>query len=233
MEVFDHQQRRAVGGDALQQRQQRFEQAALGDRRPRLARRVVGRLSELGRQTGQFDAQPRRELRHGGVVGPGQAPQDACERCVGQLPVAEGDAVAAEDPNAVLARLGDQFVQQPALADARLTRDEDEGWPPRGSVAECGPQLRELGLASDQSTARHSRRHRTSIAPRPCGHAPTSARRAEFFAVRRDGVVMKGFHGVGAPSGSVATTEASATRARSTSGRWCVLRPATPYSGLH
>ncbi len=54
---------------------------------------------------------PGRELRHGRVVGPREAAQDARERRVRQLPVAERDAVAAKDANAVLARLSGQFIQ--------------------------------------------------------------------------------------------------------------------------
>jgi hypothetical protein len=68
-------------------------------------------LSELGRQARQFDAQPRRELGHGRVGGPCEAAQDARERRVRQLPVAERDAVAAKDADAVLARLSGQFIQ--------------------------------------------------------------------------------------------------------------------------
>ena len=73
------------------------------------------------------------------------------ERRVGQLALAQLDAVAAQHarPAGGGARL--QLAHEPALADARLADDERERRLAAGGVGERGLELRQLERAADES----------------------------------------------------------------------------------
>ena len=86
-------------------------------------------------------------------------PERAEQRGIGQLALAELDAVADQHERVARARPAEQLVQQARLADAGLARHQHERRPTAGSVVQRGLQLRELAGPSDEAGACHSGGH--------------------------------------------------------------------------
>ena len=106
----------ASSASDVEQREQRLEHARLGRRRPPLLA-----LPEAGEDRVEGGAERGRERIEGGVPVAHERPQRGEQRRVGKLVLAELDAVAGEHARAGLARVPDQLVGEPGLADARLT----------------------------------------------------------------------------------------------------------------
>jgi hypothetical protein len=102
------------------------------------------------------------------VAAAGQRAQRGDDRRVGQLGVAEVDAVAPEDAGVARAGGLDEVVDQAALADARLAGDEDEAALVRGRTVERRVELGELDAASDEGVGGDAGGHVGSMFP----HAP-------------------------------------------------------------
>ena len=113
MDVLEDEHERLRLGQAPQEGEQELEHAPL---RERALGAGLGRV-ELGQQ--------RREARGAAaeLVG-AQAAQRADDRRVGQLAVAEVDAVAGEHARALRAGAGGELGDQARLADARLAGDQ-------------------------------------------------------------------------------------------------------------
>ncbi len=116
VQVLDQQQHRPVRGEAVEQRQQAFEQ-------PRLRARVrIGRVRGgrgAGQQRRDRGAQLRRQR---GIAGAGQRPQRGHERDVGQLALAEVDAVAREHEHIRAPRRGARARPRAATCRRRSRR---------------------------------------------------------------------------------------------------------------
>ena len=92
-----------------------------------------------------------------------ERPQDAHERRVGKLFLAELDALADRDAAAVLTDAAGQLGHHARLADARLAGHEGQRRTAVGGVVQRGLELGQLGRAPDQPAARHPRGHDLSI----------------------------------------------------------------------
>ena len=68
------------------------------------------------------------------------------------LPAAADEGTEAADTPAA-----DQLVREPALADPRLTDEQEQATPSGEGVLESRLQLRELGLAADEDPSRRVR----------------------------------------------------------------------------
>ena len=167
VDVLEHERERPLAAELLEQREQRLEQARLAERRlvgPQLlGAGGRGARTELGEEGGELGASARGELVEDGIAFAGERAQHAHDRCVGQLLVAELDALADLHATARLPRPPRELGQEAGLAYARFTRDEGQGWVSSGRVAEGGFELRELGHAPDEPAARHTCRHDRSI----------------------------------------------------------------------
>jgi hypothetical protein len=157
VQVLDHEQHRLLLGHRLEQRQQRLEHARLLGRW-----RVVRGLGEPGQDRAQIGAVGRRERVEGRVPLPGDAAQGPEQRRVGELALAELDAVAAEHARARLAGPLGQLTREAGLPDARLTRHERQRRSARGRGVQRGGELLQLAGSTDEARARD-----------PCGHGPT------------------------------------------------------------
>ena len=143
-------------GQASQEGEQELEHAPL---RERALGAGIGRV-ELGQQ--------RRQAGRGAAELAGvEAAQRADDRRIGQLAVAEVDAVAGEHARALRPRAGRELGDQPRLADARLARDQGDRRAPVGRALERRGQARELALAPDELGARDPLRQVNR--PRPTG----------------------------------------------------------------
>ena len=158
VQVLDHEQHRALAAERVQQRQQALEQARL----PGVAGAghvvVPAAQSRQQRRDGRAHVVGER-----GVPGAGERAQRGDERQVGQLALAEVDAVAGEHERAGLARAALDLGEQPRLADPRLAGEEHERRAPVGGVRERRLERGELGVAADQPDARHARRRAHAI----------------------------------------------------------------------
>ena len=160
VDVLEHERERLLAAQVVEQRQQRLEQARLALGRLAGERRL---RAELGEEGGELGADGGGEFVEDGVAVAGERPQDAHDRRVGQLLLAELDGLADHDARAGVARPARELGHHPRLADAGLTRDEGQGRVPGGGVAERRLELRELCDAPDQAAARHTCRHGLSI----------------------------------------------------------------------
>jgi hypothetical protein len=156
VQVLDQQQHGLAGAEPVEQRQQALEQPAL---RAALAiglGRLLGRDREPREQRGDRRAHGLRERR---VARARERAQRGDERDVGQLALAEVDAVAGQHErtglNGSLLDLGEQA----RLADARVAGHERQRRPPVGGVDQRGLELRQLGGAADQARARDPGAH--------------------------------------------------------------------------
>ena len=160
VDVLEHERERLLAAQQVEQRQQRLEQ-------PRLAlRRLAGRArlaAELGEQRRELGAGAGGELVENRVALAREPAQDADDRRVGELLVAELDALADRDAGAAVGRPAGELGDRARLADARLARHEGERGAAVGGVAQRGLELGELRRAPDQPAARHPRGHRLSI----------------------------------------------------------------------
>ena len=129
VQVLDRHQQAVLAGQKLQQLQQRVEQARL---RGRLVVGLAVAAAEPGEDLGERVARGAGEQRRErGIAGAGQRAQRADDRRVGQLALAQLDAVAADHADAVGARRALELAQQPRLADAGLAGHERERRPAR------------------------------------------------------------------------------------------------------
>ena len=162
MEVLERDHDGRLGAEAVQEAEHRLEQAAL---RGGVGLAVRGRRAgQPGEETGELGAGARIESVEGGMAGAGEGPERRHERGVGQLALAELDAVAAQDLRAGSLGAIQQLADQARLPDARVTRYEGERRPAFGSVGQSRLELLELGRPADQPAARDPRGHATSIA---------------------------------------------------------------------
>ena len=163
VKVLDRQHHGLVAPEQVEQREQRLEHARL--------RRLVAvhdrgrrRRRELGEEAREPGPRGRAELVEHRVAVAREGSQGGDDWGVGELVVAEGHALAADDAGLGRERSALELLQEPRLAYARLTRDERERRPAGGSVGQRRLQLRELSAAADESAARHARGHGSSIA---------------------------------------------------------------------
>ena len=112
MEVLDHEHRRRVLREPVEQGQQRLEHARLGG-----VTRAVG-LPEAGEDRVECGAERGRERIKGRVAVADERAQRCEQRRVGKLVLAQIHAVTGEHARPGLARVPDQFVGKPRLADA-------------------------------------------------------------------------------------------------------------------
>ena len=136
MEVLDGEEERLVLAESVDQPQQRLEQ-------PRLRRgiRSVGparHRAELGEKDRELGPDWGGELVEDRVVCAREGTQRGDERGVGQLALAQLDAVPGEDARAPGRGARFQLGEQAGLSDARVTRYEGERRALRGRVGESG-----------------------------------------------------------------------------------------------
>ena len=175
VDVLDDQDDGRVAAEAVDRRQQRLEEPRLG-----LAVGLVALLVAGGRSVGvvggvvqarqqrrQLVARGGRQLQQRGVAGPDQRPQRADQRRVRQLAVAQLDALAAEHPRAVVARVARQLAEQPRLPDARLAGHERQRRAAGIGVAHGLHERRELVVAADQAAADGGGGHLASLRCEP------------------------------------------------------------------
>jgi hypothetical protein len=175
VEVLDGQQDGAVASEALEQRQERFEDARLG-RRVAVVRGHRRGRRELGQEAREPGPGGRAELVEHGVAVAREGSQGGDDGGVRKLVLPQGDAIAGDDPRLGVERQALELLQQARLADARLTRDEGERRAPCRSVVHGRLQLRELAGAAYEPAARHACAHGSSIARRRrCGHVRESS----------------------------------------------------------
>ena len=118
-----------------------------------------------GEQRVEPGAQLRRERLQHGIAVAHERPQRSEQGRVGQLALAELDAVAPEDDDTGLARADHELVGEPRLADARLAGDQRQRGAALCGVAQGGLQLRELAGPPDEARARHACCHAGSMVP--------------------------------------------------------------------
>ena len=160
VDVLEHERERLLAAEVVEQREQRLEQPRLALRRLAAVLRLRAELREQG---GELRARAGGQLVEHGVAVARERAQDAHDRRVGQLLLAELDALAERDARAALAGAACELGQHPRLADARLAGDEGERRVPARRVAQRGLELCKLGRAADQPAARHTGRHNLSI----------------------------------------------------------------------
>jgi hypothetical protein len=150
MQVLDREQHRGVLAEAVEQPQQRLEQ-------PRLCRGVAPRrcgahpVAEPRQEGGELGAHGRGKLIEHGVPGARERAQHGHQRRVGQLAIAELDAVPAERASARGAGPRRELGKQARLAHARVARDERKPGLSRGCVGERAVELGELGRAAHEN----------------------------------------------------------------------------------
>ena len=136
VDVLEHERERLLAAEMVEQRQERLEQARLAERRLVRAQRLgPGAVAKLGEEGGELGADAGGQRVEDGVALAGERAQDAHDRGVGQLLLAELDALADRDARARVPRAAGELGHHAGLADARLTRDEGQGWPPSRRVA--------------------------------------------------------------------------------------------------
>ena len=174
VEVLDRQQQAVLAAEPLEQLQQALEQARLGGRR---LLRPFGALAlpQAGEHVREAGAGGGSQRVQRGVAGARERAQGGDDRRVGQLALAELDALAAEHAHPVLARGALELAEQPRLADARLAGDERDRRLARARVGQPGLELGQLVVAADERGAGDARRHTSSIAINP--DATTAASR--------------------------------------------------------
>ena len=122
MDVLEHERERLLASQVVEQRQQRLEQARLAERRLVGAQlfgiAARGALAELGKQRRELRAHPRRELVEDGVALTRERSQHAHDRCVGQLLLAELDALADRDACPFVPHVASELGHHAGLADA-------------------------------------------------------------------------------------------------------------------
>jgi hypothetical protein len=158
VQVLDDQQHGRHAPEPHERAEQQLEQPRLPEAGGLRRRRLD--LAEVRHEARQLPARGTEHLDQ--VVGielRGQRPQRADDRRVRQLGVADLDAVPEQHDHAVLARLLRDLADEPALADARLARDQDaRGLAGRGG-GDRGTQHLELTFPSHQSGARQASGH--------------------------------------------------------------------------
>ncbi len=168
MQILEDEDDRCGRAQRVDELEQRFEE-------PRLRRFVRGTVDPAGDDVdtrGQRGRQ-RRQRRHGRVrqgvqdrvAGAGQRSQCSDERGVGQLALAERQAVAGEHAGPpAAADAAAEGVQEPRLAQAGFTRDEDERRASGRRVLQGRLQHREFRVAAHERAGRQALCHGSSIA---------------------------------------------------------------------
>ena len=151
VQVLDRDHQPVLAREQLQQLEQAVEQARLGGRLV-----VVAGLAEAGEDLGERAARGVGELLEGRVAGAGQRAQRADDRRVGQLALAQLDAVAADHADAVGAGRALELGQQAGLPHARLAGHERERRTAADGLGQRPAQLDELCGASDEGRARNA-----------------------------------------------------------------------------
>ena len=145
VQVLDHQQHGGLARQPVEHREQRLED-------PRLVARAAlvpaDRGGEPGQQRGQLGPDVVGERVEHRVRVAHQRAQRGDQRGVGQLALAELDALAAQHARAVGGRARLELGDEPALADARLADHEGERRLPARRIGERGLELRELQRAA-------------------------------------------------------------------------------------
>ena len=174
VDVLDDQDDRRVATEAVDRRQQGLEEPRLRLAVGLAALMLAGGycavaigIGQAGQQRRQLVARGGGKLQQRGVLGTDQRSQGADQRRVGQLAVAELDALAAEHACAVVARLAGQLAQQPRLPDARLAGHERQRRAARVGVAHGLHERRELVVAADQAAADGGGGHIASLRREP------------------------------------------------------------------
>ena len=137
----------ALRDEQLEHREQRLEDARLvaGAALPPAAG------AQPGQERGELGADVVRQLVQHRVAVAHERAQRGDERRVGQLALAELDAVAVQHARPVGLGAGLQLGDEPALADARLADHERERRLAGGGVGQRGLELRQLQRAADET----------------------------------------------------------------------------------
>jgi hypothetical protein len=169
VDVLQRKDDRTALAEALEQREQRLEEPALGRAALIVADRLRGSVAaggELGDERRQLGAGRRAEPVEHRIAGAGERAQRADERRVGQLALAQLNGVPADDDRVLLvAGAALELGQEPALADAGLAGDEGERRLALLGLAQGRLQLGELVRPADQASARDAGRHDLQYAP--------------------------------------------------------------------
>lgn len=146
MQVLQDEDDGAVGGEALQQPDGQFEEAG----RAVLTEGAADRGAQLGEDPGQFALLALG--RRGDLLGqqPPQAAQGGGEGREGQSVAADLHTAADRDDRVVTARAGDQLLDEPGLADPRLTADEQRLRLADGGAGERIGEYGQLAVATDE-----------------------------------------------------------------------------------
>ena len=172
--VLQDQHHRLLVAEQVEQLQQRFEQSQLARAIPAMlgqrSRIVVVQTRE---QRGQLNAASAAEPIERRVAFADQRAQRAQQGCVRKLGLTLLDGLPPEDERAGACQLL-ELTYQPALADARVTSDQDQRWAPIRRLGERQLQLRELSRSPDEVGAREPHPHVPSIARMHGGLPATS-----------------------------------------------------------
>ena len=147
MQVLDDEQHRGLAREPVEHREQRLEDPALVAG----AAHALARGAEAGQQRGQLGGDVGRQVLEDRVAVAHERAERRDERRVGQLALAQLDAVAAEHARAARGGARLQLPHEPALADAGLPDDEGERRLAARGVGERGLELRQLERAADES----------------------------------------------------------------------------------
>jgi hypothetical protein len=165
VQVLDHEQDGALVAERLEQRQQGLEDA-------RLEGVLAGRpVPEAGEHVRERRPQRVGERVEGGMLVAYERSQRRHQRRVGELALAELDAVAGEHEGSRLARPPDELLDQARLPHARLAGYQRQRGAPISRVVKRGLQLGELAGSPDEAGACHAGGHRrmTILPPRGPG----------------------------------------------------------------
>ena len=175
VDVLDHEQQRPVRGESAEQPDEGIEQAGAGRgraERPGVRRGSPGSVIAVGAgdpgkardQGSQRVERPGVEVEQGlaivGVEVIAQGGRDGGER---QAHPADRDAAALEDPKASLGGPTGELPDEPALAHARLARDEELGRIPLGDAIEDQLGASQLVRPPDEDGADGATGHRRII----------------------------------------------------------------------
>jgi len=166
VQVLHDEHNERVLAQRLEQGEQRLEHARLG--------RVAGRMPGSKAGHDRVDGGPVRsgERIEGGVLVADERSEGGQKRRVGQLVIAELDAIAAQYARTRFARVPGQLVGEARLAYARLTANQCERRTGLGRVAQRGLKLGELSCSPDEAGAGHASGHCLRILPPEAARVP-------------------------------------------------------------
>ena len=166
MDVLEHEQHGGALAQLAQQRESGLEQAALGARIAARGRGAVA-VAQRRHQRGELGAGGAGKRGERGMAVAGQRPQRGEQRGVGELALAEVDALAGQRVAAALGGARDELRHQPGLAHPGFAGHEGERRRARFDLRERRLELGQLARATDEPGARHAGRHARQYGGRP------------------------------------------------------------------